>query len=86
MPPGRDVVKRDQQCAQHGGNSVGALRAVPGKGIVFSLSCRGFSRLKTSVGLQHSEGFATMAGFPGPNVATFTFLYPGKLRDDPGKH
>lgn len=56
------------------------------EGDCFQPVVSGFSRLKTSVGLQPSEGFATMAGFPGPNVATFTFLYPGKLRDDPGKH
>lgn len=34
----------------------------------------GIVQVKTSVGLQTSEGFAATAGFPEPNVATFTFF------------
>lgn len=67
------------------GTSVGTPRSVPRGGIVSA--CRvGDAPDKNICGLQPLEGCATITGFPGPNVATFTFLYHGKLRDDPGKH
>lgn len=56
------------------------------KGGCFQRVVSGNLQVKTSVGQQPLGGFATIAGFPGPNVAAFIFLHPGKLRDEPGKH
>lgn len=73
MCPSKECCRdRGQQHMQSHWNSVMAPKRAPGN-CVLSTNL-GILQVKTSVGLQTSEGFAAMAGFPEPNVATFTFF------------
>lgn len=72
MSPLKEGCKRGRRCMWIRGDSVVAPKTVARNCVVSTKS--GVAQAKTSVGLQTFKGFAAIAIFPEPNVATFTFF------------